>query len=522
MKTPFFVLSTIMVMLITFYFLRRAKNKKRSGTDLLPPGPRGLPLLGFLPFLRADLHVCLKELADVHGPVVSLRLGAKLCVVLTSPESAMEALKGQDAVFANHDTPAVAAVSSYGCLNILWAPYGPHWRMVRKVAVRELLSPATLEGLYDVRMTVVKKMVEKVKASAGELVNLRELVTAVTMNSMMGMLWGGSESQDVKIEGLAEEFRRAIDELIVLFGAPNISDFYPALAWLDLQGLERRTRKLSATISRVLDGIIQQRLTALEAATLGGYEGTTRGQGKTVEESTRDFLQVLLDLSQRPDLQSSMTTDVIKAVLLDMVAAGTDTTTATMEWAMAELLYHPDKMKTAKEEITDVVGMGNIVEEAHLPRLRYLNAVFKETLRLHPVLPLLVPHYPSSDSIISGYTIPKGTKIFINTWAIQRDYRVWEDATKFIPERFLTESSVGDYNGGTFRFLPFGAGRRVCAGISLGERMVMFVLASLLHSSDWVLPGRCDAESGLKEKFGLVMKKREPLCAIPTNRELEM
>ena len=198
------------------------------------------------------------------------------------------------------------------------------------------------------------------------------------------------------------------------------------------------------------------------------------------------------------------------------MSAGTDTTATTVEWAMAELLKHPQTMKRAKEEIAAAVEDGVELEETYLSNLAFLDAVVKETLRLHPVLPLLVPYSPSSTCTIAGYTIPEGTKVFINAWALQRDPRVWENASEFKPERFLSEDGAMDYSGNTFKYLPFGSGRRICAGIQLGERMVMFILASLLHSADWAL---LDVEDDkFKEKFGLVMKMDKPLVAIPTAR----
>ena len=199
--------------------------------------------------------------------------------------------------------------------------------------------------------------------------------------------------------------------------------------------------------------------------------------------------------------------------LKNMVAGGTDTTATTVEWAMAELLCNPEKMKRAKDEIADLAGEGGIVEEAHLPRLRYLAAVVKETLRLHPAVPLLVPRVSSSTCTVAGYRIPRGTVVYINAWAIQRDPGLWEEASQFRPERFLSEKVAAEY-GRSFCYLPFGAGRRICVGLSLGEKIVTFILASLLQSANWALPEGESAEIVLKEKFGPVMRKEKALVAI--------
>lgn len=196
----------------------------------------------------------------------------------------------------------------------------------------------------------------------------------------------------------------------------------------------------------------------------------------------------------------------------------TDTTATTVEWLMAELLSHPEAMKKVYEELNEVVGPNNSVEEFHLSKLTYMNAVIKETLRLHPPLPFLLPRFPSKSTTIGGYSIPKGTKIFLNVWAIQRDPSVWENPNEFVPERFLSGegSQVQFSSGNNFGFIPFGSGRRICAGVPLAERIVIYILASFLHLFEWTLPP--GEKLDLSDKFGIVVKKRDTLIAIPMPR----
>ncbi|GAY41418.1 hypothetical protein CUMW_059290 [Citrus unshiu] len=196
-----------------------------------------------------------------------------------------------------------------------------------------------------------------------------------------------------------------------------------------------------------------------------------------------------------------------------------DTTTTMVEWTMAELMQHPQVMKKVQEELAQVVGMDSCVEEFHLPKLKYLDAVVKESFRLHPALPLLVPRRASESGSIGGYTIPKDTTLMLNVLGYpHRDPQLWDNPLEFRPERFLNVGveSKFDYSGNNFQYLPFGSGRRMCAGIPLAERMLMFVLASLLHSFEWELPA--GTKLNLSEKFGIVIKKKEPLVAIPTPR----
>ena len=215
--------------------------------------------------------------------------------------------------------------------------------------------------------------------------------------------------------------------------------------------------------------------------------------------------------------------DSIFFVWQDAVLGGTGTTTSTVEWTIAELLKHPNTLNKVQQELTKVVGLNNKVEESHLPKLTYLNAVIKETLRLHPSAPLLIPRAPSQSTTIGGYKIPQGTKIFVNIWGLQRDPSVWDNPLEFAPERFLVNSDASSYQkfnlnsgSGEFNYLPFGSGRRACPGIPLANKLVPYMVATFLHLFDWKLPHGTELE--FSDKFGIVAMKRVPLVAVPTFR----
>ena len=195
---------------------------------------------------------------------------------------------------------------------------------------------------------------------------------------------------------------------------------------------------------------------------------------------------------------------------------GAETTSTMVEWVMAELMHHPQVMRKVHEELAKSVGLDSLVEESHLPKLHYLDAVIKEIFRLHTPLPFLVPRCPSQSSTIGGYYIPKGTMVWLNVWAIHRDPKIWKNPLEFQPERFLNESSNLDYSGNNFNYFPFGSGRRICAGLPLAERTLIYILASLLHSFEWKLPH--DTELEFSDNFGIVTKKLNPVVALPTPR----
>lgn len=272
------LLTLFLTTLILFPILL-IKLMQRNSKQLLPlpPGPRGLPILGSLLFLSPNLHHYFSALSQSYGPVLSLRLGSKLCVVISSPSAAREIFKTQDNIFANHAAPASAAVYLRNSSpNILFAPFGPLWRMLRKTAVREMLSAAGIEAVAPFRSKEMRRTVADVwgKAGSGAAVDVRETAFRTMLNMMTGMLWG----ERVACVGEGREFRRAIEGVVDLLTVPNVADFFPATAWVDAQGMGRRMRKLLAWINKYLDEIVERKKRMM-----------------AVGERRRDVLESLLD-----------------------------------------------------------------------------------------------------------------------------------------------------------------------------------------------------------------------------------
>lgn len=203
-----------------------------------------------------------------------------------------------------------------------------------------------------------------------------------------------------------------------------------------------------------------------------------------------------------------------------MLIASMDTSATTIEWIFTELLRHPKVMKKLQKEIEEKVGRRNrIIEESDIESLEYLDMVIKETFRLHPVAPLLLPHESIEDCTIDGFHIPKKSRILVNTKAIGRDPTVWEEPEKFFPERFSSKDNNVDIRGRDFRLIPFGSGRRSCPGLQLGLTIVRLVVAQLVHCFDWELPnGMRPEELDTKEVFGLVTARANHLMLVPKYR----
>ncbi|XP_068649616.1 flavonoid 3'-monooxygenase CYP75B137-like [Aristolochia californica] len=472
--------------------------KKTTKSRLpLPPGPRGVPFLGCIPYLEPDIHSWFARLAREYGPIISLRLGQKLFVVVSSPSLAKELLKDQDATFANRDAPPGSMALLSGVHGMGWAPYGARWRMLRRVCMGEMLNSSKLDISYDVRRSAVREMVAEVHGGTGAPINVGNVMFVVMYKVITGLLWGGSVAEEEKRK-VGDEFQLVVEYLTGVFCKPDVSDFFPILAPFDLGGVFRQTKKGGVRLEQILDSLINQ----------------SQKRGNT--EGTRDFLQILLEIQNSGDTRTPLTRSHIKSLLMELVLAGNDTTWTTMEWAMTEVMKHPEVMKNAQEELDKVVGRNHSVEEVHLPNLHYVNAFVKEVLRLHPVVPLMLPRTPSQSTPVGGYMVPKGSRVLVNMWSIQRNPAAWESPEEFRPERFLMGNGKREITGNDFHYFPFGSGRRICPGMALAERMLMYVMATLLHSFHWKLPE--GTELDVSEKFGIVLKKAKPLMAVPSPR----
>jgi cytochrome P450 len=296
------ILTAFLSIFAVFWFLR-AIMKSTKVVPPLPPGPRGLPLVGYLPFLGTELHRKFQELAISYGPIYKLWLGKKLCVVVSSPSLVKEVVRDKDKVFANRDPPIAGLVASYGGGDIAFAPYGDDWKKLRKIFAREMLSGANLCGSQSLLREEVKKSIRNVYEKSGSPIDIGELAFLTVINSTINMLWGGTLRGE---EGAAvgAQFKSVLAEQMVLFGKPNVSDFFPVLARFDLQGIERQARRNFLWIESILDSVIEKRMNMAK-------------EEKGGVEERKDFLQILLEIRDHDvDAAKSVSMNQLKALLL--------------------------------------------------------------------------------------------------------------------------------------------------------------------------------------------------------------
>ncbi|WOG93766.1 hypothetical protein DCAR_0313053 [Daucus carota subsp. sativus] len=478
-------------------------SKTQSGSHKAPPGPPGLPLIGHLPMLGNQPHRSLHKLSQKYGPIMSLRLGSQPTIVVSSPASAELFLKTHDTVFASRPRSQAAEYMWYGTKGMIFSEYGPYWRSIRKFCTLELLSASKIESMAGLRRDELGLLVESLRRAAGarEVVDVSEKVTRLIEDMTCRMLFG--KCRDERFD-----LRETIHDMGKLVGAFNIADYYPFLGALDLQGLTRQLKQTHRAIDKILEIIIDDH---------------EKEADNGIKKLDRDFLDVILSLKTNPkttheQLAQNIDRSSIKAIVLDMIFGAIDTSHIAIEWIMSELLRHPRVMKLVQEEIRNVVGDCEVVEESCLSELPYLDMVVKESLRLHPVGPLLVPHASMEDIVIEGYGIQKKSRVIINNWGMGHDPRIWsENCEKFLPERFI-DGKV-DIRGNNFQLIPFGSGRRGCPGMHLGLVTTKLVVSQLVHSFDWELPfGMSADELDMNEIFGATMPRAKHLLAVPSAR----
>ncbi|KAL7089919.1 hypothetical protein ACP275_12G007200 [Erythranthe tilingii] len=489
----------ILLSVIVFVYLLQQLKKKKNQNKNIPPGPIGIPILGHLHLLGKNPHQNLHRLARKYGPIMGLRLGFVPAVVVSSPAAAELVLKTHDLVFASRPKSAAAEYMSYEQKNIVFGPYGPYWRDMRKLCTLELLSSLRISQFRAVRAAELRLMVDSLKQAAelGEIVDLSARVSGVNgdMNCLMVF---GRKYADKEFD--EKGFKAVFMEAMEITAKFNLADYFPYVGVLDLQGMNPRMKELSKIFDGFLEKIIDEHL-----------------QEKPEKKEIKDFVDTMMAIMESGDAGFEFDRRHVKAVLLDLLIAGMDTSATAVEWAISELIRHPRVMKKLQKELESTVGIDRTVEESHLDKLEYLDLVVKETLRLHPVAPLLIPHESMEDCTIDGYHIPKKSRAIVNVWAIGRDPSVWAHPETFSPERF--SGSDIDLRGRDFQLLPFGSGRRSCPALQLGVVLVKLVLAQLVHCFDWELPnGMLPSDLDMSEHFGLVTSRAEHIMAIPKYR----
>ncbi|KAH6812780.1 hypothetical protein C2S51_021798 [Perilla frutescens var. frutescens] len=492
------IIPVIFFITLAFFLLRRRYTARKMQL----PSPGKLPIIGNLHQLGKLPHRSLQSLSKRYGQLMLLHLGNVEVVVASSAAAAGEIMKNQDLIFSNRPELSIPGRLLYGGRDVAFARYADYWTQMRSICVLQLLSNKKVRSFRGVREEETSLMVEKIEqlGRSSTVVNLSDqllgMSNGVICRVALGRKYGGEENR----------FKRILAEFIELFGTSPVGDYIPCLAWIDrVNGLDARVERVAKLFDEFLEDVVRDHRDRKKLSAMVGDDDDD-------DDAELDFVDILLQFQRENENTSPVEDEAIKALILDMFPAGTDTSFAAMEWTMAELIRNPTIMKTLQNEVRKVVGSKGEIEEQDLEKMTYLKAVIKESLRLHPPAPLLVPRESTQDTKVLGYGVVSGTCVVINAWAIGQDPTLWENPEEFSPERFL-DTSI-DFKGQHFEFIPFGAGWRGCPGTAYAMAVNELAIAKLVHKFNFTLPnGGRGEDLDMTEANGItVHKKKSNAC----------
>ncbi|KAJ9553384.1 hypothetical protein OSB04_017429 [Centaurea solstitialis] len=484
--TPFFVLSSIFFLLLVIKLAKPTSSKK------LPPGLPGLPIIGNLHQVGDRPHVSTAKFAKEYGPLISLRLGKQILVVASSPDAARETLKTQDRFLSSRVVPTAFQQPSLIPHSLIWSDCNQTWKSLRTLCRTELFSAKALESHSRLREQKLGHLVDFLHNNQGQVINLEGVVFITLFNTLTSIIFSRDFLDLKDVHGTRDGLNESLHKIIEYGGIiKDFGSFFPIFDRFDLQGIRKGTMKQYKKTFAYWEDIIEERRAHVNSPTWSS-------------ENAESFLDRMLE--------NGFSNDQINQLVTELFVAGTTTTTSSVLWTMTELVRHKEVMSRIEEEIKREINSDKI-SDSQLSKLPYLLASIKEAMRLHPPVPLLLPHMAAETCEVMNYTIPKNSKIFVNLWAMGRDPKVWDDPLSFKPGRFI--DSKLDIKGQDFELLPFGSGRRMCPGMPSGIKSVQLILASLISEFDLVLPDDVDPiKLDMSDKFGIALKMEMPLKVI--------
>ncbi|KAL9140718.1 hypothetical protein ABFS82_14G055500 [Erythranthe guttata] len=498
-------LSGVLAPILLYTLWRRSAHNRKHKCNSAPEPSGAWPIIGHLHLLGGQIpvHRILGAFADKYGPVFTIRLGVRKALVVSSYEAVKDCFTTNDKVFAKRPTSTAGVYLGYNYAAFGFTD-GPYWREVRKLVLLEVLSARRLESLRHVRESEIDTSIKELYCEViqgdppGKAVVISRWIEQLSLNVIMMMIAGKRYVDDGEESAIGgRSFRDAVKEFMYMSGQFIVSDSipFPPLRWLDFQGQIKSMKRVSEELSAISGRWIEEHV--------GGER-----KGSADEQ---DFIDVMLSTVDDKFTRFGHTRDtIIKATILNLILAGSDTTSIHLTWLLSLLLNNKQVMHKAQEEIDAKVGKERWVQESDIKNLVYLQAIVKETLRLFPPGPLSVPHEAIEDCHISGYHVPKGTRLLVNVWKLHRDARIWTEPDKFLPERFLTGSHAEvDFTGQHHEFVPFGSGRRSCPGTTFAMQVTHLTLARLLQGFDFETP--LNVEVDMAEGLGITLPKVAPL-----------
>nr|QWK52239.1 cytochrome P450 705A1-1 [Isatis tinctoria] len=459
----------ILLCIFSTFFLYIFFFKKQKNVFDLPPSPPSFPIIGHLHLLfSASIHKSFQKTSSKYGPLLHLCIFNVPIVLVSSASVAYEIFKEHDMSVSSHGGIGIDECLVFGSSGFIKAPYGEYWKFMKKLITANMLGPQSLERSRGVRAAEIERFYRDLldKSMKKQSVEIGEeglrLVNSILGKMSMGRVFS-EENNEARVSSFSVEIAALTHKI---FLAETLRKPFEKF------GISPPFKKEVMDVSYRFEELLDKIIVKYE-------EKVERHQGS-------ELMDALLTAYRHQNAEYKITRNHIKALLAELFLGAGDTSSKTIQWAMAEILNNPKILERLKEEIDSVVGKTRLIQETDLPKLPYLQAVIKESLRLHPPAPLF-PREFEQGCKIGGFYVPKGTSLIVNVYAMMRDLDSWKDPHEFKPERFLGKEE--ERREKVLNFLPFGAGRRGCPGSNLAYVLVGTAVGVMVQCFDWEIEG---------------------------------
>ncbi|CAA7049819.1 unnamed protein product [Microthlaspi erraticum] len=483
----------------TFLFLFVYFFKKPKNVSNLPPSPPSLPFIGHLHHLfSAPIHKSFQKTSSKYGPILHLRIFNLPVILVSSASVVYEIFKDHD-MNASHGPVAIDECLVFGSSGFVKAPYGAYFKFMKKLITTNMLGPQALERSRGVRAAEVErfyiylldKAMKKKSIEIGE--EAMRLVNSILGNMSMGRGFSEENNNEAKVSKFALEFIGFTNKMLFA------QIWRKPLEKLGISPFKKEIMDASYRFEELLERII------------------VKCEEKVDQHQGTEIMKTLLASYRGENTEYKVTRNHIKALLAELFFGAGHSSSTTMKWTMAELMNNPKIFERLREEIISVVGKTRLIQETDLPKLPYLKAIIKESLRLHPP-GYLLPRELEQGCKIRGFYIPKNTLLVINAYAVMRDPNSWKDPDEFKPERFLGQEEEKKVK--ELKFLGFSAGRRACPGSNLGNIIVEIAIGVMVQCFDWEIEGE---NVNMEETSGrMFLAMAHPLKCTPLPRILNL
>ncbi|CAH8382298.1 unnamed protein product [Eruca vesicaria subsp. sativa] len=488
-------LTLILLSIFSTFFLFAFFLKKPKKVFDLPPSPPSLPIIGHLHLLfTTSLHKSFQKISFKYGPLLHLRIFNVRILLVSSASLAYEIFKDHDMSISSHGPIGIDECIVFGSYGFLKAPYGDYWKFMKKTITTKVLGPQALERSRDLRAVEIERFYRDLldKAMKKESVEIGEEALRLVSSVLGKMSLGRSFSEEERVSEFSGEIAALTQKIFLqqVLRKP-----------LEKIGLSPPFKKEVMDASYKFEELLEKIIVKYEEE---------KDQGS-------ELMDTLLAACGNEDAEYKICRSHIKALLAELFFGAGDTSSKSTQWAMAEILNNHKIFERLREEIDSVVGKTRLIQEIDLPKLPYLQAVIKESLRLHPPGALL-PREFEQGCKIGGFYIPKGTSLVINAYAVMRDADSWKDPDEFKPERFLGEEDARREH--VLNYLPFGAGRRGCPGSNIAYILGGITIGVMVQCFDWKIEGD---KVNMEEATGrALLALAHPLNCTPLPRTLNL